>query len=43
MGEIEAKRLFFNGEPITGWKARPGNRGAIFIHNDESMVNVGFE
>lgn len=43
MGEIEAKRLFFNGEPIAGWKTRPGNRGAIFIHNDESMVNVGFE
>lgn len=41
MGEIEAKRLFFNGEPITGWEVRPGNRGAIFIHNDESMVNVG--
>ena len=43
MGEIEAKRLFFSGEPIAGWETRPGNRGAIFIRNDESMVNVGFE
>lgn len=43
MGEIEAKRLFFNGEPIAGWETRPDNRGAIFIHNDELMVNVGFE
>lgn len=43
MGEIEAKRLFFNGEPIEDWEKRPGNRGAIFIHNDESMVNVGFD
>lgn len=42
MGEIEAKRLFFNGEPLADWEKQPGNRGAIFIHNDESMVNVGF-
>lgn len=43
MGEIEAKRLFFNGEPIKDWEQQPGNRGAIFIHNDESMINVGFD
>lgn len=43
MGEIEAKRLFFNGGPLADWEKRPGNRGAIFIHNDESMVNVGFD
>ena len=41
MGEIEAKRLFFNGQPIPGWLERPGNRGAVFIHNDESVENVG--
>ncbi|MCD7120933.1 FAD:protein FMN transferase [Limosilactobacillus agrestis] len=41
MGEIEAKRLFFNGGPITGWENHPGNRGAILIRNDESMLNVG--
>lgn len=41
MGEIEAKRLFFNGQPIPGWLDRPGNRGAVFIHNDESVENVG--
>lgn len=43
MGEIEAKRLFFNGEPIKDWEKQPGNRNAIFIHNDESMINVGFD
>ncbi|MRN06103.1 FAD:protein FMN transferase [Lactobacillus sp. 0.1XD8-4] len=42
MGEVEAKRLFFNGAPITDWASRSGNRGAIFIHNDESMENIGF-
>jgi thiamine biosynthesis lipoprotein len=40
LGEVEAKRLFFNGEPIAGWEERPGNRGAVFIHNDEHIVNV---
>lgn len=43
MGEIEAKRLFFNGEPIPGWESHAGNHGAIFVHNDESVVKVGFE
>lgn len=40
LGEVEAKRLFFNGEPIAGWEEQPGNRGAVFIHNDEHIVNV---
>lgn len=41
MGEIEAKRLFFNSGPLAGWIKRPGNRGAVFIHNDESVENIG--
>lgn len=41
MGEIEAKRLFFNGSPIESWEERSGNRGAVFVHNDESIVSVG--
>lgn len=41
MGELEAKRLFFNGQPIPGWLDRPENRGAVFIHNDETVENVG--
>ena len=40
MGEIEAKRLFFNGAPLAGWTEQPGNRGAVFIHNDERVENV---
>lgn len=43
MGEIEAKRLFFNGRPLPDWTKRPGNRGAVFIHNDESVENIGFK
>ena len=42
MGEVEAKRLFFNVAPITECASRSGTRGAIFIHNDESMENIGF-
>lgn len=41
MGEIEAKRLFFNGQPLAHWLDHPGNRGAVFIKNDESVFNVG--
>lgn len=41
LGEIEAKRLFFNGRPISGWLNRSGNRAAVFIHNDERVENVG--
>ena len=40
MGEIEAKRLFFNGEPINGWQKQPGNLGAVFIKQDESLLEV---
>lgn len=40
LGEVEAKRLFFNEEPVAGWEEQPGNRGAVFIHNDEHIVNV---
>lgn len=40
LGEVEAKRLFFNGAPIAGWADRPGNRGAVFIHNNEQIENV---
>lgn len=39
-GELEAKRLFFNGGVPTGWLAQPGNRGAVFIYQDERVVNV---
>lgn len=41
LGEIEAKRLFFNGRPIPGWLDRPGNRAAVFIQNNEHVENVG--
>ncbi|WP_373841784.1 FAD:protein FMN transferase [Limosilactobacillus sp.] len=41
LGEIEAKRLFFSGRPIAGWLDQPGNRGAVFIHNDETVENIG--
>lgn len=41
MGEIEAKRLFFNGGPLAGWTDQPGQRGAVFIHNDERVENIG--
>lgn len=40
LGEIEAKRLFFNGAPLAGWASHPGNRGAVFIHNDERVENI---
>ena len=40
LGEVEAKRLFFNGGPIAGWADQPGNRGAVFIHNDERIENI---
>lgn len=41
LGEVEAKRLFFNGRPIKGWLKHPGNRGAVFIKNDETVQNIG--
>ena len=40
MGEIEAKRLFFNGSPIKDWQKQPGNLGAVFIKQDESLLEV---
>ena len=40
MGEIEAKRLFFNGRPIPDWKQQPGNLGAVFVKQDEQVINV---
>lgn len=40
MGEIEAKRLFFHGQPIENWSKQPGNLGAVFIGQDESVLNV---
>ena len=40
LGEIEAKRLFFNEAPLAGWASHPGNRGAVFIHNDERVENI---
>ena len=40
LGEVEAKRLFFNGGPVAHWADQPGNRGAVFIHNDEQIENV---
>ncbi|MBD7894248.1 FAD:protein FMN transferase [Limosilactobacillus sp. Sa3CUN2] len=40
MGEIEAKRLFFNGRPIPDWEQQPGNLGAVFVKQDEQVINV---
>lgn len=40
LGEVEAKRLFFNGGPIAGWADQPGRHGAVFVHNDERVENV---
>lgn len=34
-GEVEAKRLFFAGQPLPGWGVgRPDLYGALFIYND---------
>lgn len=40
MGEIEAKRLFFHGSPVAGWEEQPGNLGAVFIKQDESVISI---
>ncbi|MBB1062444.1 FAD:protein FMN transferase [Limosilactobacillus sp. WF-MO7-1] len=40
MGEIEAKRLFFNGQPIPDWERKSGNLGAVFVKRDEQVINV---
>ncbi len=41
MGEIEAKRLFFNGTLIKDWDKQPSNLGAVFIRQDGTVENVG--
>ena len=33
-GELEAKRLFFHGSPIEGWRSQAGHLGACFIFQD---------
>lgn len=40
MGEIEAKRLFFNGQPIADWQKQDGNLGAVFVKQNEEVINV---
>ncbi|MEY8441905.1 FAD:protein FMN transferase [Lactobacillaceae bacterium 24-114] len=40
MGEIEAKRLFFNNQPIKDWENQPGNLGAVFIDQNEKVINI---
>lgn len=40
MGEIEAKRLFFNGTPPVQWRDRPGNLGAVFVRQDGTVQNL---
>ncbi|MDO4903101.1 MAG: FAD:protein FMN transferase [Limosilactobacillus sp.] len=43
MGEIEAKRIFFNGAPIDDWAKQEGNYGAVLVHNDETIEKVNFK
>ena len=40
MGEIEAKRLFFNGSLINGWEEHPENLGAVFITQNIDIKNI---
>lgn len=40
--EIECKRLFFAGHPITGWHDDPDRIGAIFVYNDERVEYDNF-
>ncbi len=41
--EIECKRLFFAGHPITNWHDDPDRIGAIFVYNDEHVEYDNFE
>lgn len=40
MGEIEAKRLFFNGAPLDDWQNQPENLGAVFISQNGEVRNI---
>lgn len=41
--EIECKRLFFAGKPISGWlDDSPDRFGAIFVYDDENVEYVNF-
>lgn len=39
-GELEAKRLFFQGAPIEGWREQPGHLGACFIFQDGHHILI---
>lgn len=40
--ELECKRLFFAGKPISGWQDDAAGRyGAVFVYDDDSMERVG--
>lgn len=40
IGEIEAKRLFFNGQPLPNWENNPGNLGAVFVEQNEQVIKI---
>lgn len=40
--EIECKRLFFAGHPISGWHDHPDRLGAVFVYNDEHVEYDNF-
>ncbi|MFT8393379.1 MAG: FAD:protein FMN transferase [Liquorilactobacillus ghanensis] len=42
VAEIEAKRLFFAGQPLPNWlQSRPGLLGAVFVYQDGRVIPVG--
>lgn len=41
--EIECKRLFFAGKPVTGWHDDPDRIGAVFVYNDEHVEYDNFQ
>lgn len=44
VAEIEAKRLFFAGQPLKDWlKSRSGLLGAVFVYQNGQTVPVGVE
>lgn len=39
-GEIEAKRLFFQGQSNADWRKQPGNLGAVFVGQDGAVTQL---
>jgi thiamine biosynthesis lipoprotein len=39
-GELEAKRLFFAGQPIPGWEKDTNNLGAVFVYQNGNTKTV---